>query len=266
MTEANPLVIVGAGHAGFQLALALRQNHYSGSIKLVNNEPYAPYQRPPLSKAYLKGDGNLAPLVFRPKAFFSEQRIELIPAKAEAIDRGKKKIRLSAGAELQYGIWCCRLVLAIGSFGYPMKKGVSITSVRGNGAPERMPSVSAPCYSRGRGFIGLEFASTARLKGLTVDVIELGQRLMERAVTPEISQFFLRRHERSGVNFHFGLRSQASNEPGRWSIYDRSCAREKDRDRSCRCRNRRQSEYGACRFRRVGRQWWNSCRSKSVYF
>jgi 3-phenylpropionate/trans-cinnamate dioxygenase ferredoxin reductase subunit len=56
----------------------------------------------------------------------------------------------------------------------------------------------------GAGFIGLEFASTARLKGLTVDVIELGQRLMERAVTPEISQFFLRRHERSGVNFHFG--------------------------------------------------------------
>jgi 3-phenylpropionate/trans-cinnamate dioxygenase ferredoxin reductase subunit len=93
MTEANPLVIVGAGHAGFQLALALRQNHYGGSIKLVNNEPYAPYQRPPLSKAYLKGDGNLAPLAFRPKAFFSEQRIELIPAKAEAIDRGEKKIR-----------------------------------------------------------------------------------------------------------------------------------------------------------------------------
>src|SRR5712675_1421181 len=50
---------------------------------------------------------------------------------------------------------------------------------------------------------------------------------------------------------------------GKWSIYDRSCAREKDRDQSCRCRNRRQSEYGACRFRRVGRQWWNSCRSKS---
>jgi 3-phenylpropionate/trans-cinnamate dioxygenase ferredoxin reductase component len=56
----------------------------------------------------------------------------------------------------------------------------------------------------GTGFIGLEFASAGRRKGLIVDVIELGQRLMERAVTPEISQFFLRRHERSGVNFHFG--------------------------------------------------------------
>src|SRR6202011_2517623 len=90
MTEANPLVIVGAGHAGFQLALALRQNHYGGSIKLVNNEPYAPYQRPPLSKAYLKGDGNLAPLAFRPKAFFSEQRIELIPRRRRPLIAGKK--------------------------------------------------------------------------------------------------------------------------------------------------------------------------------
>lgn len=130
MTEANPLVIVGAGHAGFQLALALRQNHYDGSIKLVNNEPYAPYQRPPLSKAYLKGDGNLAPLVFRPKAFFSEQRIELIPAKAEAIDRGKKRFVCPPELSFSMGIWCWRLVLAIGSFGHPMKRGASITSVR----------------------------------------------------------------------------------------------------------------------------------------
>src|ERR1700737_619498 len=206
MTEANPLLILGAGHAGFQLALALRQNHYDGSIKLVNNEPYAPYQRPPLSKAYLKGDGNLAPLVFRPKAFFSEQRIELIPAKAEAIDRGKKKIRLSAGAELQYG----HLVLAVGArnreLRSPHEEGC-IHYIRTLAETARLKErlLSARHVTVvGAGFIGLEFASAARLKGLTVDVIELGQRLMERAVTPEILQFFLRRHERSGVNFHFG--------------------------------------------------------------
>jgi NAD(P)H-nitrite reductase large subunit len=166
------------------------------------------------------------------------------------------------------GIWCWRLVLAIGSFGHPMKRGASITFrtlAETARLKERLLSARHVTVV-GAGFIGPEFASAARLKRLIVDVIKLGQRLMERAVTPEISQFFLRRHERSGVNFHFGLRSQASNEPGRWSIYDRSCAREKDRDRSCRCRNRRQSEYGACRFRRVGRQWWNSCRPKSVYF
>jgi len=216
MTEANPLVIVGAGHAGFQLALALRQNHYDGSIKLVNNEPYAPYQRPPLSKAYLKGDGNLAPLVFRPKAFFSEQRIELIPAKAEAIDRGKKKIRLSAGAELQYG----HLVLAVGArnreLRSPHEEGC-IHYIRTLAETARLKErlLSARHVTVvGAGFIGLEFASAARLKGLTVDVIELGQRLMERAVTPEISQFFLRRHERSGVNFHFGTEVAPSNEAG----------------------------------------------------
>lgn len=83
-----------------------------------------------LSKAYLKGDGNLAPLVFRPKAFFSEQRIELIPAKAEAIDRGKKRFVCPPELSFSMGIWCWRLVLAIGSFGHPMKRGASITSVR----------------------------------------------------------------------------------------------------------------------------------------
>jgi NADH dehydrogenase FAD-containing subunit len=80
-------------------------------------------------KAYLKGDGNLASLVFRPKAFFSDQRIELIPAKAEAIDRGKK-IRLSAGAELQYG----HLVLAVGArsreLGSPHELALKILMVR----------------------------------------------------------------------------------------------------------------------------------------
>jgi 3-phenylpropionate/trans-cinnamate dioxygenase ferredoxin reductase subunit len=143
--------------------------------------------------------------VFRPKAFYSEQRIELIPAKAEAIDRGKK-IRLSAGAELQYG----HLVLAVGArnreLRSPHEEGC-IHYIRTLAETARLKErlLSARHVTVvGAGFIGLEFASAARLKGFIVDVIELGQRLMERAVTPEISQFFLRRHERSGVNFHFG--------------------------------------------------------------
>src|SRR5258708_22125938 len=196
MTQANPLVIVGAGHAGFQLALALRAHHCRGSIQLVKNEPYAPYQRPPLSKAYLKGDGNLAPLVFRPKAFYSE---------------------------LQHG----HLVLAVGArnreLRSPHEEGC-IHYIRTLAETARLKErlLSARHVTVvGAGFIGLEFASTARLKGLTVDVIELGQRLMERAVTPEISQFFLRRHERSGVNFqfwHLGRRYRTRRGDGRYTI------------------------------------------------
>jgi len=117
-----------------------------------------------------------------------------------------KKIRLSAGAELQYG----HLVLAVGArnreLRSPHEEGC-IHYIRTLAETARLKErlLSARHVTVvGAGFIGLEFASAARLKGLTVDVIKLGQRLMERAVTPEISQFFLRRHERSGVNFHFG--------------------------------------------------------------
>src|SRR5260221_12528535 len=117
-----------------------------------------------------------------------------------------KKIRLSAGAELQYG----HLVLAVGARNRELRSpheegGIHYIRTLAETARLKERLLSARHVTVvGAGFIGLEFASTARLKGLTVDVIELGQRLMERAVTPEISQFFLRRHERSGVNFHFG--------------------------------------------------------------
>jgi 3-phenylpropionate/trans-cinnamate dioxygenase ferredoxin reductase component len=118
----------------------------------------------------------------------------------------EKKIRLSAGAELQYG----HLVLAVGArnreLRSPHEEGC-IHYIRTLAETARLKErlLSARHVTVvGAGFIGLEFASAARLKGFIVDVIELGQRLMERAVTPEISQFFLRRHERSGVNFHFG--------------------------------------------------------------
>ena len=114
--------------------------------------------------------------------------------------------RTITGAELQYG----HLVLSVGArnreLRLPHEEGcihyirTLAETVR---LKECLPSARHVTVV-GAGFIGLEFASTARLKGLNVDVIELGPRLMERAVTPEMSQFFLRRHERSGVNFHFG--------------------------------------------------------------
>ena len=71
MTEA-PILIVGAGHAGFQLAASLRQHGYTGRIVLLNDEAHLPYQRPPLSKAYLKGEGRPDSLMFRPDKFYRD--------------------------------------------------------------------------------------------------------------------------------------------------------------------------------------------------
>ncbi len=107
----GPVLIVGAGHAGFQVAASLRQHGFSEPIRMVNDEAHLPYQRPPLSKAYLKSGGAPDSLMFRPEKFYRDQNIELIADRAAAIDRGDHKLRLASGASLDYG----HLVLATGA-------------------------------------------------------------------------------------------------------------------------------------------------------
>src|SRR2546430_17529617 len=100
---AGPVVIVGAGHAGFQLAASLRQNGFGERIALLNDEGHLPYQRPPLSKAYLKGTGGPDSLMFRPEKFYHDQHVELIVDHAVSIDRSARKVSLASGAPLDYG-------------------------------------------------------------------------------------------------------------------------------------------------------------------
>src|ERR1700738_5689288 len=100
MTRGSVL-IVGAGHAGFQLASSLRQHGFAERIGVINDDSHLPYQRPPLSKAYLKGAGGADTLMFRPDKFYREQNVELIADRAVAIDRGAHRLRLASGAPLQ---------------------------------------------------------------------------------------------------------------------------------------------------------------------
>src|SRR5258706_12456967 len=96
------VVIVGAGHPGFQLAASLRQDGFAEPIALVNDEGHLPYQRPPLSKAYLKGAGGPETLMFRPEKFYRDQNVDLITDRAAAIDRAARKLKLASGASLDY--------------------------------------------------------------------------------------------------------------------------------------------------------------------
>src|SRR5512142_283840 len=107
----DAVLIVGAGHAGFQAAASLRQHGYKGRVCLINDEAHLPYQRPPLSKAYLKGEGRPDSLMFRPDKFYREQNIELIGDRAAFIDRAARRVVLESGAFLDYG----HLVLATGA-------------------------------------------------------------------------------------------------------------------------------------------------------
>src|ERR1700674_1623919 len=108
----DPVVIVGAGHAGFQLAASLRQHGLDDAITLIGDEPHLPYQRPPLSKDYLDGKIGLDLLLMRPETFFTEHRIELVTGRAVAeIDRAGKAVILTTKARIEFD----HLVLATGA-------------------------------------------------------------------------------------------------------------------------------------------------------
>jgi 3-phenylpropionate/trans-cinnamate dioxygenase ferredoxin reductase subunit len=208
--EQGTVLIVGAGHAGFQLAASLRQHGFGGRLGLINDEAHLPYQRPPLSKAYLKGEGRPDSLMFRPDKFYRDQNIELIADRGVSIDRGAHRLLLASGAALDYG----HLVLATGArnrlLDIPNANLRDVRYLRTLDESEALRQQIAPgqrVVVVGAGFIGLEFAATARAKGLEVDVVEHGPRVMARAVTAEISAFFEARHTAVGIRIHFGVQA-----------------------------------------------------------
>jgi 3-phenylpropionate/trans-cinnamate dioxygenase ferredoxin reductase subunit len=202
----NSIVIAGAGHAGVQVALSLRQEGYEGRIALVNDEPWLPYQRPPLSKAYLLGKIDATAMQFRPAQFYAEQGIDLVADRGAAIDRQNRRLLLASGQALDYD----HLVLATGAHNRPLNvPGAALTGVYGLKTRADAEAL-APLLAQARrvvvigaGFIGLEFAAVAAAAGAAVEVLELGERPMARAVSPQMSELFRAAHEAWGVKFRF---------------------------------------------------------------
>src|SRR6201999_1103766 len=211
------VVIVGAGHAGFQVAASLRQSGYKDRVILVNDEAHLPYQRPPLSKAYLKGTGGPDSLMFRPQKFFADQTIALTSDHALAIDRDARRLKLASGDALDYA----HLVLATGARN-PLRDiaNARLPDVRYLRILDDSEDLRARLATSkrvvviGAGFIGLEFAATARIKGLEVDVLELANRVMARAVTAEVSDYFQKRHDEAGGRIHLGVMATAIEADG----------------------------------------------------
>ena len=214
---AGTIVVVGAGHAGFQLGVSLRQLGFGDRIFVINDETHLPYQRPPLSKAYLKGSGAPDSLMFRPDKFYRDQKIELISDRAVAIDRAACTLQLGSGAKLDYG----HLVLATGARNRLLDlPNATLRDVRylrimdESEALRQRIATARRVVVIGAGFIGLEFAATARARGLEVDVIELGPRVMARAVTAEISDYVQQRHGAAGIRIHLGVQATGIESDG----------------------------------------------------
>ncbi|CAN5805298.1 FAD-dependent oxidoreductase [soil metagenome] len=201
------VVIVGAGQGGLQVAASLRQEGFGGAITLIGDEPGLPYQRPPLSKAYLK-DGEAGRLLLRPAAFYERSAISVLDrTRVVAIDRAARQVVTAEGARHGYD----HLVLATGARNL---RPAIIGAEHGSVAELRTFADAKAIRDRlgrtrraiviGGGFIGLEFAAVARAAGLDVTVVEALGRLMARAVSPPISERFLAAHREAGTRVLLG--------------------------------------------------------------
>lgn len=200
------IVIVGAGHAGFQCAVALRQQGFTGHVSLISEESCLPYQRPPLSKGYVLGKVTAEALAFRPASFYKEHRFNLIYGVSESIDRAAQCVRLSSGQSVAYD----HLILATGSrpraLQTPGSDLVGVLNLQTVRDADRLLEAVSGCEQIavvGAGFIGLEFAASARLLGKTVRVLDVADGPMSRVLSPESAAAFARAHLSSGVELLF---------------------------------------------------------------
>lgn len=202
------VLVLGTGQAGFQVAASLREEKYDGRIVLVGDEPGLPYQRPPLSKAYLTGKADAAAVRLRPERFFAEHRLELRAGeRAVRIDRAGRRVELASGDPLPYG----HLVLALGARswtlpvpGADLDGVVQLRTLADAEGLRRRLDAAREAVVIGAGFIGLEFAAVAAARGVAVTVVEAADRPMARSLSPEMAGFFRAAHERQGVRFVFG--------------------------------------------------------------
>ena len=196
-------IIIGAGQAGLQTIISLRQGGYEGDITLIGDEAFLPYQRPPLSKAYLSGKMERDRLFLKPDNFFADNNVTVkLDTRVETLDRTAKSVTLHDGAILAYD----KLVFATGSrprlLDLPGRELGNIFDLRGMADIDAMQPhfiAGKKLVVIGGGYIGLEAAAVAADMGLSVTVLEAAPRLLARVAEPEISAFYDRIHKDHNV-------------------------------------------------------------------
>jgi 3-phenylpropionate/trans-cinnamate dioxygenase ferredoxin reductase subunit len=197
------IVIIGAGQAGAQAVQSLRAEGFAGPITMVGDEAYPPYQRPPLSKAYLLGTFERPRLFLKADAYYAEADCELIlNASAKKVHRAERIVELTDGRRLPYD----KLLLTTGARVRKLRcPGTDLPGVHYLKTIADVDGLQAVFQAGkriaivGGGYIGLEVAAVGAKRGLDVTVFEAMDRLMARAVSPQLSAFYATEHEKAGV-------------------------------------------------------------------
>ncbi len=207
------VIIVGSGQGGFQVAASLRDDSYAGRITLIGEEPGLPYQRPPLSKAFLAGKALPGQVELRPAAFYAEKNIDVVASqRVTGIDRAARRATLASGTTLPYE----HLVLATGARarlpaipGADLAGIVALRTIADAEALVLQMQQGRRVVIVGAGFIGLEVAVIACEKGLDVRVLEFTDRVLKRAVSATSGDFLANALMKRGARFSFSTGATA---------------------------------------------------------
>jgi 3-phenylpropionate/trans-cinnamate dioxygenase ferredoxin reductase subunit len=199
----STILIIGGGQAGAQAIDTLRREGFEGRIVLVSEERELPYQRPPLSKKFLAGELAAERLPFRHQSFYDEHRIELkLGIRAVRLDPAARRVTLSNGEEVAYD----RLLLCLGAISRQLTcPGSELPGVHYLREISDVPGIQeglkpgARTVIIGGGYIGLETAATARKMGCAVTVLEMADRVMNRVVASNVSEYFAHEHRSQGI-------------------------------------------------------------------
>jgi 3-phenylpropionate/trans-cinnamate dioxygenase ferredoxin reductase component len=197
------IVIAGGGQAAVQVVDTLRRKGCTGKLTLIGDEPWLPYQRPPLSKKYFAGAFERERLFIRPAQFFSTHNVQLhLARRITEILRREQRVRLDDGALIPYDA----LVLATGSRPRPLLvPGAELAGVHFLRTLDDADRIRGECSAGGRmvviggGYIGLEVAASAHELGLDVTVLEMAERVMSRVTCAQLAAFYEAEHARHGV-------------------------------------------------------------------
>lgn len=207
-TDSFDCLIVGAGHAGAETAIALRQSGYQGSIGLIGDEPVPPYERPALSKEYLAGKNDFSQLLLRPPDYWAKHRVVLrLGRRVTAIDAQAHLATCDDGTVISYRtlVWAAGGVAR--TLDCPGNDLAGVRSIRTKADCDQLIA-ALPRSQRfiviGAGFVGLEAAAVLRGMGKQVDVVEALDRVLARVTAEPVSRFYEAEHRSHGVRLHLG--------------------------------------------------------------
>ncbi len=198
------VVIVGASHAAAEAITTFKKKGFEGTITLIGEEPYLPYQRPPLSKKYFNDEVSVEQLFIKSAASYDDLGVvQRLSCRVEIIDRENKRLSLSSGEQIEYD----KLILATGTRARKLPiEGADLAQIKYLRSKDdvdeikRLTKPGSQLLIIGAGYIGLEVAASAVQRGVKATVLEAMERVLQRVTSPEVSDFYQSVHAQEGVD------------------------------------------------------------------